>query len=72
MSFSIIGLGPDGIRTATRTRPASAVVLADRWKRAGIQGLTVREGDLQPEPLESFRRRIYGPVASRTLREFAI
>jgi hypothetical protein len=57
MPFTITGNGADGLHSATRTSPASAIVLALRWAGNGLTDVQIAPPDQGPLCFRIFQRQ---------------
>jgi hypothetical protein len=57
MPFIITGIGPDGLRSVTRTSPASAIVLAMRWSEEGVRDIQVAPPGQEARCFRAFQRQ---------------
>ena len=59
MPFIITGNGPSGFYSATRSSPASAIVLAMKWAEHGVQGVQITPPDQEARCFTDFRAQHY-------------
>lgn len=68
MPFIITGRGPDGLRSVSRTTPASAIVLAMRWYEEGVQDIEITPPDQDARCFRVFQSQHYGALLAGSVR----
>lgn len=68
MPFVITGDDPSGQRSATRMRPASAIVLAMRWSEDGVRGVQIMPSDEEAQHFRDFQAKFYKTVLPVSVR----
>lgn len=65
MPFIIKGIGKAGPQLTTRTKAASAIVLAMKWDEKGVQDVQIAPPDRKPLCYKIFQAQHYRIMQSR-------